>query len=173
MRPVSVAGYFGTTSIAGKRERAAATHGNTVFPGATSRRTHMKIIIITPAEPLPSRTVVDDDSQQGSSSSCPPSQPSPSEDQTAAGVAPRGTGEDDKGTRTKFPWKRPSDKLLEVIKPPNNPCWGGVKHPTSVLTAPLLFFHLHRFHGDTGPEWQNKAFYCWFCMKYSCKCTKY
>lgn len=43
----------------------------------------------------------------------------------------------------------------------------------SVVTAPLLFFHLQRFHGDTGPRWQNKAFYCWFGMKYSCKCTKY
>lgn len=44
--------------------------------------------------------------------------------------------------------------------------------PASVLTALLLFFHLQCFRGGTGPQWQNKAFYCWFCMKYSCKCSK-
>lgn len=82
------------------------------------------LIIITPAEPPPPPPAFQEGSPSHSYSFKRPSSSarvlllpsvptessgttSPSqEDRTAARVAPRRTGEDDRGTRTTFPWKR-------------------------------------------------------------------
>lgn len=51
--------------------------------------------------------------------------------------------------------------------------WTLQFQPSFCFSCIVIVLSFAPFLRDTGPQWQNKAFYCCFSMKYSCKCTKY